>query len=93
MSFEKKEGSGALFKNKDKQSESHADYNGDILINGHEYWLNAWLKTSKNGVRFMSVSAKPKDKSKTVASALRAGKEQAQARKSQQDDFNDEIPF
>lgn len=51
---------GALFKNEDKQSESHSDYNGTINVDGTEYWINAWLKTAKSGKKFMSLSVKPK---------------------------------
>lgn len=51
---------GVLFKNEDKQSERHADYRGSINIDGKEFWLDAWLKTSKQGKKFMSLSIKPK---------------------------------
>lgn len=51
---------GALFKNDDKQSDKHADYRGQINIDGKEFWLDAWLKTSKAGKKFMSLSVKPK---------------------------------
>lgn len=60
MAYEKKDGSGALFKNDRKEKESHPDYKGDILINGTEYWLSAWIKEGKSG-KFMSLSAQPKD--------------------------------
>lgn len=52
---------GALFKNTRKTDEKHADYNGSINVDGHDYWLNAWLKTSKDGKTFMSLSVKRKD--------------------------------
>ena len=55
--------SGALFKNRDKD-EAHpkwADYQGSINIEGTEYWLSAWLKESKKGEKFMSLSVKPKN--------------------------------
>jgi hypothetical protein len=51
---------GALFKNDKKESERHADYRGSINVNGQEFWLDAWLKTSKAGKKFMSLSVKPK---------------------------------
>ena len=52
---------GALFKNERKEIETHADYNGTINVGGQEYWLNSWLKESKNGKKYMSLSVKPKD--------------------------------
>lgn len=54
--------SGALFKNKDKD-EAHpnwADYQGSINVDGTDYWINAWLKKSKKGENYMSLSVKPK---------------------------------
>ena len=51
---------GALFKNDDKQADTHADYRGQINVGGTEYWLDAWVKESKAGKKFMSLSVKPK---------------------------------
>ena len=54
--------SGALFKNKDKD-EAHpkwADYRGSINVDGDEYWIDAWIKKSKKGEMYMSLSVKPK---------------------------------
>ena len=51
---------GALFKNDRKETDQHADYRGDINVDGTEYWLNAWLNTTKDGRRYMSLSVKPK---------------------------------
>ena len=52
---------GALFKNKDKETDKHPDYNGQINVEGTEYWLAAWLKKSKAGQPYMSLAVKPKD--------------------------------
>ena len=56
---------GTLFKNDDKEKDTHADYNGSINVDGKEYWLNAWVKeageNSKNpGKKFFSLSVKEK---------------------------------
>ena len=53
--------SGALFKNNRKETEKHPDYTGSLNVDGHDYWLSAWLKTDKNGNKFMSLSVKRKD--------------------------------
>lgn len=52
---------GALFKNDRKQTPNQPDYNGNANIDGTEYWVNAWIKTSKAGKPFMSFSYKPKE--------------------------------
>lgn len=54
--------SGALFKNDQKQTDKHPDYRGSINVNGEEFWLSAWLKTSKAGKKFMSLNVSAKDK-------------------------------
>lgn len=52
---------GVLFKNKDKDSDKHADYRGHCEIDGKQFWLDAWIKTPKaGGDKFMSLSIKPK---------------------------------
>lgn len=57
--------SGALFKNDEKESEKHPDYRGSINVDGTDYWLSAWLKTSKKGAKFMSLSVSPKEQRRT----------------------------
>lgn len=57
---EPRDNSGALFKNNRKESETHADYNGSVRIDGHDWWINAWLKEGANG-KFFSLSFKRKD--------------------------------
>jgi hypothetical protein len=51
---------GVLFNERDrKQTEKDRDYSGRINIAGQDYWLSAWLKTSKKGLKFLSLSATP----------------------------------
>lgn len=52
---------GVLFRNDKKETESHPDRNGSINIEGTDYWLSGWLKKSKAGNQFLSLSAKRKD--------------------------------
>jgi hypothetical protein len=74
---------GALFKNTEKEDSKHADYRGEINVNGEEFWLNAWLKTSKKGAKYLSLSLKPKQ-----AAAFDEKPKSAVG-----DDIGDEIPF
>ena len=59
MSYQQKDGSGALFKNGYKQKESHPDYKGSITINGVELDLAGWIKEGKNG-KFFSLKVSEK---------------------------------
>jgi uncharacterized protein (DUF736 family) len=70
--------SGALFRN-DKKSEKHPDYRGDINVNGVDYWISAWLKTSKKGTKFMSLSVTEKESVQKPAPVA--------------DDFEEDLPF
>lgn len=60
MAYEKRDMSGSVFRNRDKRSETHSDFTGDCLIDGQEYWMNAWEKKDKNGNTFFSFSFKKK---------------------------------
>ena len=53
---------GVLFSNKKIKTEKDATHTGSINIDGIEYWLNAWVRTSsKNpGEKFFSLSVKKK---------------------------------
>jgi uncharacterized protein (DUF736 family) len=75
--------SGALFKNKDKQQPNHPDYKGNVDVGGVDHWLSAWIKKSKAGETYMSLSVQPKVK---VAPKSRSPGEDDEP-------FDDDIPF
>jgi hypothetical protein len=54
---------GALFKNerKNHDDDQAPDYRGELDVGGQPHWINAWLKTSKAGRKFMALSVKPKE--------------------------------
>jgi hypothetical protein len=74
---------GALFRNeaKDPNDDRDRDYSGNINVEGTEFWLSGWVKTSKNGRKYLSLSVKPKIEKPAASEASRA------------DDLNDEVPF
>jgi hypothetical protein len=76
---------GALFRNdaKDPTDDKERDYSGTLNIAGDEYWLSGWVRTSKNGRKFLSLSVKPKPKQDNPPAT----------NKSRADDFGDEIAF
>lgn len=57
MAFETKDNSGVLFKKKDKV-DSQPDYTGSAMVFGKECDISAWIKTSKKGEKYMSLSFK-----------------------------------
>jgi hypothetical protein len=73
---------GVLFSERDKKSkDDDRDYSGGINIEGREFWLSAWVKTSKKGNKFLSLSIKPKDERQSAGGGPRKR------------DVDDEIPF
>lgn len=83
-----RENRGALFKNARKENPKHADYKGSINVGGQEFWLDAWINESRDGMKYMSLSVKPK-KAAAKASDTKAGDAKASAGI----DYSDEIPF
>jgi len=68
---------GALFKNDRKGSEKHPDYTGKLNVDGTDRYFAAWIKKSKSGNAFMSLSLG----------------DSVEAKKQESDDFSMDIPF
>lgn len=62
MSYQPKEGSGALFKNDKGDNPARPDYRGDLMVGGVVYEVSGWIKPLPSNAekKFMSLSAKPK---------------------------------
>jgi uncharacterized protein (DUF736 family) len=78
--------SGALFKNDDKSNERHPDYKGSLNVNGVDFWISSWLKTSKAGAKYMSLSVTPKNANNTRAPVQSKSAPAAE-------EFDDSLPF
>ena len=76
---------GTLAKNEKKDSPTHADYNGQINVQGKEFWLNGWIKEGPKG-KFLSLSVKPKDPSARQIS-------EPTRKSSGFDDMDSDLPF
>jgi hypothetical protein len=62
MAYEQRDMSGTLFKNDDKQEgDKRPNAKGSALIDGVEYWVDAWTKDGKKG-KFQSLAFKRKEK-------------------------------
>ena len=53
---------GALFINDRKERDTQPDRTGSLNVNGVEYFIDGWLKESRDGKKFLSLSVKRKDK-------------------------------
>ena len=71
--------SGALFR-AEKKTEKHPDYTGSCEINNEEYWVSSWIRESKNGKKYMSLSFTAKEQPKKESF-------------NPTQDFDEDIPF
>jgi len=52
--YERKEGQGSIFGNKNKQADSHPDFTGEALWRGETVRIALWKKKDKNGHTWLS---------------------------------------
>jgi hypothetical protein len=84
MTYEQRNNSGTLGRNKNKTEDRHPDHKGSAIIDGVEYWVSAWVKQNgTTGEKFFSLSYQKKEE---------APKQQPQ-RATQIDLIDDDIPF
>lgn len=74
---------GALFKADKQGNDRRPDYSGSLNVDGKEFFLDAWLKKSKAGQTYMSLSVKPKRVQGTKAETVT----------NTDADLNDDIPW
>lgn len=94
MAYEIKDNTGSLFINDKREKDTHPNFKGSAKIDGKEYWISAWSKTSSNGKEFTSISFQSKD----AVHAQGVAKVKAVIEKPAQldtawDDSTDSIPF
>ena len=76
---------GAMWKNKNKQADTHPDLTGSFNIDGKEYWISGWKRKEGQSptAPALSFSVKPKDDMP----------KQAPVTANASNDFEDDIPF
>lgn len=84
MSYEQKDGRGILFKNRDKREVNHSDWNGELRLDGKDFWLNGYVKKDRNGNDYISITTKPKLPKAQKPKPVSYGSK---------NDMDDEIPF
>jgi hypothetical protein len=53
---------GVLRKNDKKTQDTHAEYRGNINVEGVEYWLSAWVNEHENmGGKYFKISVQKKE--------------------------------
>ena len=90
---------GSLFKNDRKTEDKHPEYKGSAQIKGEEFWVSAWVKTSRDGTKYMSLAFTPKEAKNVPQVQEKPVYGQPAQAKSQPDrsiifdDLDDDLPF
>ena len=84
---------GVLFKNDDKrEGKKDPDYRGSATLNGVDYWVSAWVNTSRrDGSKYMALNYTPKEPSQPAADPATASKLSGTSKA--EAGFDDDIPF
>lgn len=82
---------GVMFINDRKSKDTHPDRTGTINVEGVEYFIDGWMKTSNGGKPMLSLSIKRKDKQD--APKRDAGRSPQQRQSNDYSDLNSDVPF
>ena len=58
--FEQRDNEGVLFENRNKKSDKSPSHTGNVKIDGKEYQLAVWEKTSEKGLKLLSIKVSDK---------------------------------
>jgi hypothetical protein len=77
---------GAIWKNEDKESDTHPDFKGQLNIDGVEFWVSAWKRKpdASDKAPALSFSIKPKEAQQPKRGSKPANRQPAPS---------DDIPF
>ena len=71
--YEQKDMSGSLFKNEQREKDTHPHATGSATIDGVQYWVSAWTKEGKNG-KWQSLAFRRKEEKTAQGVKRNAGK-------------------
>lgn len=80
---------GAIWKNENKATDNHPDFKGNLNVNGQDFWVSAWKRRPDDNPKSPALrfSIQPK----TPAAVPQEKPKLPQ--KTEQPDFEDDIPF
>ena len=93
MAYEAKPNTGSLWKNDNRTQDTHAHARGSALIDGVEYFVDAWTNIDKKGDRYQALKFKRKDKQPSVAPDRRAAPQREIEQSSYGTPLDDDLPF
>lgn len=93
MAYEPKDNSGSLFKNDRREKDTHAHARGSALIDGVEYYVDAWTNEDRNGNKYQSLKFKRKDAAAPVSRDQQHRQNLGNGGFAPTPDLDDEIPF
>jgi len=89
MTYEAKDNTGSLFKNKFKDKEGQPDYRGEVRITAPgDYKMSSWINIDKNGEKYMKIKFELKDGHQPAKRP-----DPISSGRSLKEDMNDDIPF
>ena len=85
---------GAIWKNEEKSEDTHPDFNGNLNVEGVEYFFDAWKRKPDAHPKAPALSFRVKRKDKQPDAQI--GNDHAQNendRSKSENDFDDDLPF
>ncbi len=94
MAYEVRPNTGSLFRNDKKETDTHPNAKGSALIDGVEYWVDAWTNEARDGSKYQSLKFKPKEARTGGSDGGNGGGQASRPQPAAFDsDLDDDIPF
>ena len=90
MAYTPKDNTGTLFRNERREKDTHPNAKGTALIDGVEYWVSAWTKSSDKG-NFQSLSFQRKEKKDSSVQDYSFPEQTAQPSRQTKANFHDDL--